>query len=131
MAPPTPLTDPPPPVEQLLDVLTALGRPATVSATAPRSATTLHLTRLLVAVSEHHAIAAELALGIDDASEDHDVDTHQNTYDTATVRAMFERLALAHWRARCRLPGKLASWTTAELRFASWSGCRHWSSPAS
>lgn len=50
-------------------------------------------------MSERHAIAAELALGIDD-HDDHDVDTHQDTYDTATVRAVFERLALAHWRAR-------------------------------
>jgi hypothetical protein len=79
-------------------VLTALGRPATVTATAPRSATTLHLTRLLVAVSERHAISAELALGIDDHDDhdDHDVDTHQDTYDTTTVRAMFERDTMLH-----------------------------------
>ena len=30
----------------------------------------------------------------------HDVGDHQGTYDTATVRATFERLALAHWRAQ-------------------------------
>ena len=59
----------------------------------------LHLTRLLVAVAECHAVTAELALGAD-ACDGHDIDEYQDTYDTATVRAAFERLALAHWRAR-------------------------------
>ena len=52
----------------------------------------LHLTRLLVAVAECHAVAAELALGAD-ACDGHDIDVYQDTYDTATVRAAFERLA--------------------------------------
>ncbi len=101
MATPAPLTDPPPTVEQLLDVLADLGWPATVTAGAPPSQTTLHLARLLVAVTERHAISAELAagrVGLDGG--ECDVEDHQDTYDTATVRATFERLALAHWRAR-------------------------------
>jgi hypothetical protein len=44
-------------------------------------------------------VAAELARGAD-ACDGHDIDEYQDTYDTATVRAAFERLALAHWRAR-------------------------------
>jgi hypothetical protein len=101
MPTPAPLADPPPTVEQLLDVLAVLGRSATVTAGSPRPQTTLHLARLLVAVAERHAISAELAAGRAglDVGE-LDVEEHQGTYDTATVRATFERLALVHWRAR-------------------------------
>jgi hypothetical protein len=52
-----------------------------------------------VAVAERHAVAAELVLG-PDARDGHDVDEHQGIYDAASVRAAFERFALAHWRAR-------------------------------
>lgn len=37
-----------------------------------------------------------------------DVDKHQEAYDTASVRAAFELLALAHWRA-----GRLTATVTA------------------
>ncbi len=69
--------------------------------------TVLHLARLLVAVAERHAIAAELVLGAE-ARGGRDVDKHQETYDTASVRAAFELLALAHWRA-----GRLTATVTA------------------
>jgi len=95
---PAPLNDPPPTAAQLADILAALGRLVTVASGDP-APTVLHLTRLLVAVAERDAVAAELALGAG-ARDSHDVDEHQDTYDTATVRAAFERLALAHWRAR-------------------------------
>lgn len=99
MTTPAPLTVPPPSVPTLVEVLATLGRPASVSADSPPAQATLHLTRMLVAVAERHAVAAELACG-PDGRDGHDVDTYQDTYDTATVRAMFERLALAHWRSR-------------------------------
>ena len=67
----------------------------------------LHLARLLVAVAERHAIAAELVLGAE-ARGGRDVDKHQETYDTASVRAAFELLALAHWRT-----GRLTATVTA------------------
>jgi hypothetical protein len=92
------LADLPPSAAQLIEVLAALGRPVTAHSGDP-APTVLHLARLLVAVAERHAIAAELALGVD-ARHGHDVDEHQQTYDTASVRAAFELLTLAHWRAR-------------------------------
>jgi len=99
MTTPAPLTVPPPPVPVLVEVLAALGRQASVAAGSPPEQASLHLARVLVAVAERHAVAAELACGAD-GLDGHDVETHQDTYDTATVRATFERLALAHWRAR-------------------------------
>lgn len=45
-------------------------------------------------VAERHAVSAELAVGRADVDmAEHDVDEHQDTYDIATVRAVFERLA--------------------------------------
>ncbi|MGX6608423.1 hypothetical protein ACWKSP_40835 [Micromonosporaceae bacterium Da 78-11] len=99
MTTPAPLTVPPPSVPTLVEVLATLGRPALVSAGSPPAQATLHLTRMLVAVAERHAVSAELACG-PGGRDGHDVDTYQGTYDTATVRATFERLALAHWRSQ-------------------------------
>ena len=58
-------------------------------------------------MAERHAIAAELVLGAE-ARGGRDVDKHQETYDTASVRAAFELLALAPWRA-----GRLTATVTA------------------
>lgn len=102
----SPLADPPPSAAQLIEVLATLGRPVTVHSGDP-APTVLHLARLLVAVAERHAIAAELVLGAE-ARGGRDVDKHQETYDTASVRAAFELLALAHWRA-----GRLTATVTA------------------
>jgi len=99
MTTPAPLTVAPPSVPVLVEVLAALGRQASVSPNSAPQQATLHLARILVAVAERHAVAAELGCG-PDGLDGHDVDTHQDTYDTATVRATFERLALAHWRSR-------------------------------
>ena len=84
----SPLADPPPSAAQLIEVLATLGRPVTVHSGDP-APTVLHLARLLVAVAERHAIAAELVLGAE-ARGGRDVDKHQETYDTASVRAAFE-----------------------------------------
>ena len=54
---------------------------------APQQAT-LHLARVLVA--ERHAVAADLACG-PDGLDGHDVDTHQDTYGTTTVRQLRRR----------------------------------------
>jgi N-dimethylarginine dimethylaminohydrolase len=56
------LAEPPPSAAQLIEVLAVLGKPVTVHSGDP-APTVLHLARLLVAVAERHAIAAELALG--------------------------------------------------------------------
>jgi hypothetical protein len=55
------LTAPPPPAPVLIDVLAHLGRPAPVADDCPPEHAVLHLARVLAAVAERHAVAAELA----------------------------------------------------------------------
>jgi hypothetical protein len=51
-----PLPASPPTVPQLTQALEVLGRQVTVSPDAPPSVAALHLTRVLVALAEQHAI---------------------------------------------------------------------------
>jgi hypothetical protein len=73
MPTPAPLSDQLPPPQVFLDALSALGCPVTVSDKVPLAQVTLHLARTLVALAERHAVAAELACGVD-GLDGHDVE---------------------------------------------------------
>jgi hypothetical protein len=55
----------PPTVAQLTEALKLLGCPVTVEPGAPPGPSALHLTRILVALAEQHAIRAEHAAASD------------------------------------------------------------------
>lgn len=91
----------PPTVEQLAQALELLGRPVTVSPNAPTAPAALQLTRVLVALAEQHAIAAERAAAEADTDPaDVEVSAYQDTYDKATTGGALELLVLAYWRAQ-------------------------------
>lgn len=70
-----------------------------IEAGTPATATlTLHLARLLLAVAEHHAVAAQLALPHQQV--DDNIDDVQGCYDTAATPEPSALLALTHWRSR-------------------------------
>jgi len=89
-------------VAQLTQALEVLGRPVTVEPDAPPPVAALHLTRILVALAEQHAIAAERAAGADAGAEPADVEvvSYQATYDKATTPVALELLMVAYWRAQ-------------------------------
>jgi hypothetical protein len=60
----------------------------------------LHLTRLLVALAEQHAIRAEQATAGDADPADVELFTYQDTYDKATASGVLELLMVAYWRAQ-------------------------------
>jgi hypothetical protein len=66
----------------------------------PPGPTMLHLTRILVALAEQHAIRAEQATAGDADPADVELFTYQDTYDKATAGGALELLMVAYWRAQ-------------------------------
>jgi hypothetical protein len=60
----------------------------------------LHLTRILVALAEQHAIRADQATAGDADPPDVELFTCQDTYDKATAGGALELLMVAYWRAQ-------------------------------
>jgi hypothetical protein len=67
---------------------------------APPGPTVLHLTRILVALAEQHAIRADQATAGDADPADVELFTCQDTYDKATAGGALELLMVAYWRAQ-------------------------------
>jgi hypothetical protein len=67
---------------------------------APPGPTVLHLTRILVALAEQHAIRAEQATAGDADPADVELFACQDTYDKATAGGALELLMVAYWRAQ-------------------------------